>query len=98
MAVEAVVQRARALGKPSPCSALPSSGVGTPALKWRRTANRTQDAPAALAAASAPVPSACCVWQYSNSLCLIEVVLSHSLEKTHSFEAVHSHFISKIQL
>lgn len=67
------------------CSVLTNGSVRIPALKWRRTVNRTQDALALLTAGIAPVPSASYVWQYRNSLCLIEVVLSHSLEKNSQF-------------
>lgn len=95
--VEVVVERARALGKSSSCSVADSS-VRTPALKWRRTVNRTQDAPAPLTAGSAPGLSACYVWQYRNSLCLIELVLSQSLEKKHSFEALLSHSSRKYRV
>lgn len=67
------------------CSVLTNGSVRIPTLKWRRTVNRTQDALALLTAGIAPVPSASYVWQYRNSLCLIEVVLSHSLEKNSEF-------------
>lgn len=62
-----------------------TGGVRIPAVKWRRTVNRTHDARAPLAAGIAPMPSACYVWQYRNSLRLTEVVLSRSLEKNAQF-------------